>query len=358
MENSEKELLVARITAGTLRFQVHTEEEEKIRLCFKKPTPEHIYIGQEIYHEYFKELKEIGCMTEDEVIQFMLAEGLWSEQEEKTLKDVTKDIEEFKTKLYELTFKSNEKRAVRKALKLAKETQAKLTAKRQSYFYLTLTGAAAMMRTRFLVGMSTYYINGKPLYDEDGFWQADYYIFEQIADNYFKTRLPEQAYRELARTEPWRSIWNSRKSEGAVFGVPSIELTEEQRTLTIWSSIYDSVYEHPDCPPDEIVEDDDILDGWMIIQRKKRKQDSEKSKAENLVSNDKIRGMGEVFIPVDTFEDAKKIDDLNDHHSKMIKQQRLAHARRKGEVHEAAMPDSALEIQQELNRQFSANAKG
>src|SRR5687767_2486898 len=101
MDASEKELLVARIAAGTLRFQIETEDREKLRLYFKKPSPQSVYLAQEVYHEYFNELKESGCMSEDEAIQFMLEEGLWSEQEEELVKKFTKDIEDFKVKLYE-----------------------------------------------------------------------------------------------------------------------------------------------------------------------------------------------------------------------------------------------------------------
>jgi hypothetical protein len=57
-------------------------------------------------------------------------------------------------------------------------------------------------------------------------------------------------------------------------------------------------------------------------------------------------------------EDAKKIDSLNDTHARMVKRQRLATVRKRGVVHEAAMPDSMQEIQQEITKKFLEKNKG
>lgn len=357
MEQAQRELLVARIAAGCQRFKIRTEDGEE-RLLLKKPSLENIYIAQEIYFNYLEESRALGCYSEEDVIDWLIDEGTWTEEKQTTLDTVTEQIEDFKVKLYELTFKSKEKRIIRKALKVAKETVAKLRQERASFNYLTSTGAASLLRSRYLIACSVYKQEGVPYYSEDGFWQADPYILDQIVEYYYSTRLEEVVYRELARTEPWRVIWNGKKAEGSVFSVGAVHLSEEQRSLVMWSGIYDSIYEHPECPTDDIIDDDDILDGWMIIQRRKRLEGADKRRGEELVSNEKVRNSGEVFIPVDTMADAKKIDALNDDHARMVKRQRLAFARKRGVVHEAEMPDSMQEIQQELNKKFIDNARG
>ena len=83
-------------------------------------------------------------------------------------------------------------------------------------------------------------------------------------------RIDESEYRDLARNEPWRSYWNIAKS--SVFGIPVIDFSEEQKTLCVWSKVYDNVYESSECPPENCINDDDYLDSWFIIQRRKRKQ--------------------------------------------------------------------------------------
>ena len=358
MEQALKELTLSRIMAGCLRFRIYTETEKQITLCFKKPTIEQVYVSQELYQEYLKELQDAGCWSEDDAIEYMIYEDLWSEKEDKDLIQLAKNIEEFKVKLYESGFKSDEKEVIKDALIASKDEQERLLRKKQGYFYTTTTGGASMLRSRFLIAMSTYKIDNTPFYNERSFWKADPFIFEQIAEKYFSSRLLDATYREIARTEPWRSIWNSRKAESQLFGLPAVELNEEQKNLIIWSNVYDSIYEHPECPSDEDIDDDDVLDGWMIVQRRKRKSETDKSAAEQLVKNETIRNCGEVFIPVNTIEDAKKLSNaLNDDHAKAIKKKRMSYLRQKGEVHEAAMPDSAMEIQQQLNAHFLNKGK-
>ena len=82
--------------------------------------------------------------------------------------------------------------------------------------------------------------------------------------------LGESEIRELARSEPWKSIWSSSKNEGVLFGKRAIELSEEQKHLIMWSTMYDSIGESPDSPSDKIIADDDMLDGWLILQRRER----------------------------------------------------------------------------------------
>ncbi len=353
MEQEAKELLTARIVAGVLRCKVDGRT-----ILIKKPDLEHIYYAQERYIQYKEELEEAGCMSEAAVIQLMTELGLWDKSKEQSLTDLPKEIENFKVGLYESQFKSNEKKRIRQYLDVAKKTYAENSAKRQTYNYVTATGAAAMLRNRYLIAMSLFALNGTRLFNEENFWESRNDFLDEVISKYFETRASETEIRLLARTEPWRSIWNTRKSEGSVFGLPSVSLNEEQRALSVWSSIYDSVYEHSECPIDDVIEDDDVLDGWMILQRRKRKQQGDKKGIENFTENERIRGSSELFIPVDTMEDAKKLNEYMDPHSLAIKKQRLRFVAKHGEVKEYKMPDTQIEIQGELLKRVGQHARG
>jgi hypothetical protein len=350
MDQTYKEEIVARIVAGYMRCTV-----EGCVYVIKKPSLEDIYISHLIAKEY---KEECGGVTEDYILDFMMEHEIWTPDDQQTLDTCIKNIDELKVQLYNAMYKSNEKQRIKLYIKATKDEMQKLMVKRNLYNFATNTGAASLLRSRYLIAMSLYYKNGQRCFDEETFWSADAYLLDQIVDIYYSSRLAEEQFRELARTEPWRSIWNNRKSEGSLFGIPSTELNDEQRVLVSWSTLYDNVYEHSECPPDDVIGDDDTLDGWLIIQRRKRQSDDERNKAENLVSNEQIKNSGEVFIPVDTMEDAKKIDSLNDTHARMVKRQRLATVRKRGVVHEAAMPDSMQEIQQEITKKFLEKNKG
>lgn len=354
MEQSKKELMVARIISGMLRFKMGD-----IIIVMKKPPVEQLYVAEELYCQYKEELADEGCMSEEQAFDYLIKQGMWSNEKQEMLDVLVKHIEEFKVGLFNLRFKSIERHHTRIALTQARAKQVELYTEKNVLSYLTNSGAAALLKNRYLIAMSCYYISGEPVFTEDSFWKNDSSLFDNIVDFYYRTRLTESQFRELARTQPWRSHWNSRKSEIGVFGVASSQLSDEQRVLTTWSSMYDSIFEHSECPGDSVIEDDDTLDGWMIIQHKKHKDNTDKFSADNIIDNDKIKNCGEIFIPVNTAEDAKLINDSNDMQAQMIKKKRFAFLKNKeGFVDEFDLPDVTQNIQMESNRQFMEKAKG
>jgi hypothetical protein len=43
--------------------------------------------------------------------------------------------------------------------------------------------------------------------------------------------------------------------------------------LAYWSDFYDQIYKHPDCPEEDIIDDDEKLDNWVEYITKKRDKD-------------------------------------------------------------------------------------
>jgi hypothetical protein len=80
--------------------------------------------------------------------------------------------------------------------------------------------------------------------------------------------------RALARAPEWRLLWGlSKKDLGSLFKTDITSLNTNQRVLIYWSRVYDSVYEDPNRPPDNVIEDDDELDEWL----ENREQDQDRS---------------------------------------------------------------------------------
>ncbi len=189
-----------------------------------------------------------------------------------------------------------------------------------------------------------YYSNGKPVFTNDTFWEEPSDILDRVVQAQVNLRLDNTVLREIARSDPWRTIWVCRKGEGVVFGVPPVDYTEEQRSLVGWSGLYDNIYEHSDCPPDAIIEDDDMLDGWLIDQRQQREKRQNKQAAEEIIGNEKIRGSQEIFFPAQTIEDAARVNELNDENGKRVLRQRFGHLKQKGVIAEEEMPNTKQSI--------------
>ena len=76
--------------------------------------------------------------------------------------------------------------------------------------------------------------------------------------------------------------------------------------------MYSKIYEHPNCPNDAIIEDDDALDGWMLLEQRENKKQKEQKGVSNMMS-DKIKNSKEVFLMANNDkEQTEAIFDLND----------------------------------------------
>jgi hypothetical protein len=345
VEAYHKELIVNRVLSGSLRFRRGSHV-----YWLRHPSRDDRYAAQEIYVEAVREAELFGLFTEDELHDYLVSEAIWDAEKDALLKKIEMDIEEFKIGLYNFAFQTNESRRTRAALEIAKKKHSELYQAKHAYNHQTATGVASLKKLRYLIGCGLHYKDGRRVWQDEGFWRHRSSLLDDAVAYYLRSRLLESEYRELARSDPWRQYWNARKAAGSVFGIPAIDLNEEQRQLSAYSTLYDNVYEHPERPPESIVNDDDVLDGWLILQRRKQLKQADASLAEQFIKNDKIRNSGEVFIVADTPEMAQKIESLNDPTAAATKRMRMKYLLKHGEVQEGDMPDSKREIQMQYNR--------
>lgn len=274
---------------------------------------------------------------------------------------IHKRIEDLKVELYDSTFQSDKQKNIRKILNKAKSKSNEMWHTRHMFDHTTLEGYANLVRHQFIIYSTLYYPDDTRVYVE--LEEVGFSLIDKVIQEIFKHSITETEFRFIARNEPWRSIWCSNRTD--VYGKPSIELSSEQRQLILMSKMYDSAHEHPDCPSDNIMEDDDMFDGWMIKNRK------EKEKQQNIQNMDSTLGgrhqnAHEVFIPItdekglpsSNPEDIKKIEDLNDIEAKIVKKQRATMIKKKGRVEQSKLPDERTKIAMEANQQFRDKIKG
>tara|TARA_R110000824_G_scaffold176673_1_gene355793 strand:- start:155 stop:721 length:567 start_codon:yes stop_codon:yes gene_type:complete len=121
-------------------------------------------------------------------------------------------------------------------------------------------------------------------------------------------------FRKIARTNPWRAMWSSGKASGMVFGKPSCDLDTNQLGLCSFSNMYDNVFESPDAPKEAVIEDNDCLDGWFVVQKRKyekQKKEMEKHESDRAL-NSKIANSDEVFLMANDQYEAQEIYGMND----------------------------------------------
>ncbi len=349
-----KEHLVHRILVGYHRFKI----EDSI-LILKSPNLDSKYIAEEIYFEKLKEYNLEGCFDEDEYLEFLESRGIWDNKKEKSLGTIRTSIEDMKIELYESPFKSNTRKKLKEKIAKTKKKLEKLFQLKNCEVHKTSVGLAGMAKLRYLIGSSLFNLDGSLVFT-DNFWDhEDSGLLDEVVNLYNENQISEAEYRELARTEPWKNIWVCKKACGDnVFSKSSAELSDEQKMLCYWSLLYDNVYEHPDCPTEEVIQDDDALDGFLLKEQRNRT----KQKNENIIEDqlsDKVKNSAEVFIVAETPEDAKKIMDMNDDMGQATIKARQNKIQKNKVVNQLELPDVIKKLNMEkVKAQSAAVVKG
>lgn len=304
--------------------------------------------------EVYNDALEAGACEDVDIYSFMVENSIWTPQEEDFLNDekngILYRIEELKVKLYDSFFRVKDRKKYRKELEFAKEEYTRLSKIRHSFDYLTCHGVASFAKSLYIIENSTT-TEGFEKYN----W-ADITPFS-LLNIYQSYYLTDAQYRELARTDPWSYTWSASKNSGSVFGKSGSELSDEQKKIIMWSSLYDNISESPDSPEQSVIEDDDMLDGWLIKQRRTREKDRAKNAGNELLS-DKIAKSDEVYIVAQSTEDAEKIDRMNDLQASAIKKSRQRQIESKGTVEHQNFTDVKQKLSMQLTKMQTEKVKG
>jgi hypothetical protein len=217
---------------------------------------------------------------------------------------------------------------------------------RNDLYQNTLEGYASSIKNEYILCNCLYDNNNKKVFKFNS--NNSYILFNSLVNTSNDKIITVEQLRAIARSGLWRSMWNCDKKNP--FGVKGgAYLSDDQRGLINFSIMYDSVYDHTDCPEDFVIEDDDMLDGWILYQKEKIKKDKTKEAATKVHKNAQ-----EVFIMANNQEDLERVSDLNDDYSKSIIDSRIRSVQQHGEVQEFDLPDVKADIDNQL-RQKAAN---
>jgi muconolactone delta-isomerase len=283
-------------------------------------------------------------MTEEDMDQWMMENELWTLHDDKKEEGLKKDIERLKVEIYNARDNAMLASNLRKYIRAGEAQITSHLNKKYIYHQNTCEGIASSERLAWIIKNTTYF-NGK-------LYNFEELSLQYVVDEWQSHFISESKSRELARNDPWKSLWVTRESSGFTLfaNPPNTELTYNQKNILIWSQMYDNIQESMECPNKEVIEDDDMLDGWFIIQHKKREKDRVEKEFENSTKNEKIKNAPEVFV-VASKEKAEKINDMNDMNAKMIKHQRKLALDRYGSLDEQNLPDQRRNIQAMANNQ-------
>ena len=340
MKNHEREYFISRIRSGAYRV-----EQNGITLKIISPTIEDEYAISVVYMKSYERALEAELMTEDEMLDWMRSKYLWTEDDDTKTTTIEKDLERLRVEIFNSRYQSGKREHVRKYIRAAEKALNKQSTKKHENQQNTCEGIANLEKSLAFIKQCTF-IGNEPCDFESIDITNILYEFNSMILN-------EKDIRELARNDPWRSLWLMREScDLKLFANQDRELSIDQKNLLVWSRMYDNIQESMDCPTDDVIDDDDLLDGWFIIQRKKQEKERAESELENRVGNEKISNSQEIFIVAETQKDAESINQVNTYGSQMIKKERMAVIQKKGQAIDLDFRDQQIKMNQLSNEQF------
>lgn len=339
MSINQRQLLVNKIILGETHFQISGKE-----YVYKPPSRATLYKAELVYQDSIEENKYLGLLSNNEVKPTLIGLGLWSTDSDKTLEGCEKAIKDSCVELYRAAFDFKRQKDIRRRLESLRKRQLDMITRLHYFDSNTIEALATLQKTQYLIVNSVYDEDGK-LIDADNFS-----LLTRIINEINKYNISIEDFKELAKTDPWRSIWSVDNVN--IFGKPSCDLTEEQRTLISLSKFYDSIYEHPDCPNDNVLNDSDMLEGWLILQQREREAARKQKSTDSILGlTDKMKNAvgNEVMIVANSTAEAVEINSQNDASSQMIKRERMAVIKSKGEAQDMDFRDIKLEALKQAN---------
>jgi hypothetical protein len=349
MKQHEREFFIATIRSGKVSIK-----NNDISLVVYPPTVDQSIESCEIYNDAYETAYIDGMMNEDEMNDWMLENGLWSEEEDGKTEGFKKDLERLKIEIYNARNDSNLRERIRLYIRAGENQMMKHISKKNIYFQNTVEGFATSEKIAWIIKNTTYYRNKHSLYNFNDISLA--YVVEEWQNSF----LTDAQTRELARNEPWRSLWVVKDNCNIKLftNKENSELTHNQKNLIVWSQMYDNIQESIDCPPKDVIEDDDMLDGWFIIQAKKRDQEKAEQELNNSTKSEKIKNASEVFVMAKDKNDVSRVESMNTVYGQSIKKQRQAMVQQRGAVNQQDFIDERRNIQMQQNNQMRGHIKG
>jgi hypothetical protein len=347
MNDSDLELLLYRIINKYFIFYYNEEE-----YTLYQSDGEIKYRAQLIYEQIINDEKYDAWPREKDVENNLLRLGIWNMQSKSQIEFMEKQIENDKVDLYKNYRVSAYRKKFQNSISAKRKGIDQLIGPKNDFYTNTLEFYASNIKNQYII-CRTLKKNNKQIFKDN---DTDSILFNSMLSKINTYSISIEDFKYLARSQFWRSYWNANKNN--VFSGSVDSWSDDQRVLVNISKMYDSIYEHPECPEDDIIEDSDALDGWMIMQKQEnKKQKQQKSLDQKL--NPKMKNAQSIYLPASDEQSRQDIMNLNSFESKsLIEQDRQALRKAAAEgrsLKDAELPSSQHRYIQQHQAKIQSN---
>jgi hypothetical protein len=222
-----------------------------------------------------------------------------------------KQLEAIKIDLYKKFSNKSYRVKAKKEIDLIKNTMNKMYNSRHSLDYLLLDNFCNKIKNEFILSHTIYDDTNKLVFDYNN--NLEFVSFNNMVQFIaYHNTITIDTIKKIARSNYWKNYWSASKN---VLSNSACEWSDEQKALINISNMYDRINEHSECPDEEVIDDDDALDGWMLWQKKKSLQEKKIKGVDELLGS-KGKNSSEVFLLANSNnEEIQEISELNDSES-------------------------------------------
>lgn len=341
MDNRDISLFLSRILSG---FYIFIYKNTQYKLVY--PDINVKYEAELFAQKEYDNNKFNDWISEDDIVNVLINIGIWTPDGDTKLKSLEKSIEDVKVDIYKNYINQPKLKGLRKTLANYKKNYHRQYEARHCLDHITADGYSQIIKNQYILINSIFDINNSKIFDNSE--TADFNLLSSLSSTIISNNIDISVFRKIAQSDIWRNYWSANKDR--VFDKSVIGWTDEQRTLVIITKMYDSAHEHPECPPDNIIVDDDAFDGWMLLQKRENEKIRSKKRTENMLGG-KLNKAGEVFLMAQNKEEANSIYNLNDQASlSTIKERNNVIANSDSDIPESKLPDVQRNIQVQRNK--------
>ena len=301
------------------------------------------FFAQEEYDEALID----GIWTQSEAEEHLISMGFLPKDHEKELEQMTENIDNMKVDYFNHFYDSTTKSYIKKNLEKQQARYDELHSKKYAFYDKTCD---YLKKYCFLS-----YTLQKNAFTRDKELAANFYPVQLLHGRHVSVvnELSIHA-REIAKSIEWKNRWYSSKL--GCFENKISSLTDIQLAVISWSTYYEGIYQSMDRPSEELIDDDIAIDGWSIVEKRKRSKEEKQRNAEKMLPEN-MKNAGEIFIMAKNKKQAEDIMSLNGRES-FEKINMLKHdLKQSSVVDEANLTSTRRELQMEAIRMQKENRR-
>lgn len=279
-------------------------------------------------------------LNDDEIKYYLLINNIWMDKDDKRIKEVEKIIEDNKIDLFKNFSNSKTKNKLKKDIQSLKKSLNKLYSRKKTLDYLGIHDYALSIKNEFIV-MNCVYDERNHLVFDRSETDCDFSKLQSFVKEIIDASISVEDMKTLVKSSLWRSY-----SACCDFNRDILNINDDYKYLINLHKMYDNARQHPEAPSEDIIEDDDALDGWFLFQNRKAEKEKKKQSALSKFDNKKFGQHN--FIFAENQEEANTINELNDDEEKIFAKQLIEYSKNNPGAKWQDIPVIRRQLEQEL----------